>query len=387
MSASVLQAGCAKPTPHDAREVSYGEDDGKKRKVNEAELAQELQRFSSRFIDRMTQASEALAKTQDTETQELIARKTLLYASSALSIATDASPAIGLLDMITFVALCRNALETRLIPEYYGEDARPLLQVFRSAEEETWVIGGKVLSVENQNRLAKLIKDWIRANPDQTRVEFLRLGDFSIVAGAEEKAKAEETSGLLSSVASAVSSADEALLLGERGLYLLQRMPFLLRLQARLGSREIIDDITDEFDKLNRAGPIISQSRMLAQEAGFVAKEAKDLVLALHPLILPKKGLLPQYLASTERIVEKTHSILLDLKTLAPAGDPTLAVDRLLQKIVLYLLALTLGVVAIWWSGYYLYRRAYLRAYLKASSLNPSAARDGHQESDHRRAS
>ena len=56
-----------------------------------------------------------------------------------------------------------------------------------------------------------------------------------------------QTRGLLSSVSTASRAANQALLLTERGLFLLHRMPSVWRLQARLAARDVVADLATEL--------------------------------------------------------------------------------------------------------------------------------------------
>src|SRR5690606_35884848 len=59
--------------------------------IPELELQQEIQRFTTRFVDRITQGAEALQGSSRAAVRDAAMRKNLLYASSALEIATGAS--------------------------------------------------------------------------------------------------------------------------------------------------------------------------------------------------------------------------------------------------------------------------------------------------------
>jgi hypothetical protein len=98
----------------------------------------------------------------------------------------------------------------------------------------------------------------------------------------------------------------------------------------------------------------MAQTASLTDKAALAALEARRLTESLYPLVLPKKGLLPFYLTRTDRIVGKTLAILQELQKSAPART----LDQLMSRLVLYLLALTVGVSFVWWMGYYLVKRA-----------------------------
>lgn len=210
--------------------------------IPELELQQEIQRFTTRFVDRITQGAEALQGSSRAAVRDAAMRKNLLYASSALEIATGASAAVNLLDMFVFVHLCRTVLERHWIPTLYKDDGRELDQAFTRSEDELSQITVRALGTDGHRQLLELVDTWLADNPGQTRVEGIRLADFSAAAGTAAANRALQARGLLSSVKVASEAANEAMVIAERGLFLLHRLPFLWRLQVRLGAREILND-------------------------------------------------------------------------------------------------------------------------------------------------
>ena len=85
------------------------------------ELQESLQRFTTQFADRITQAMDELERASPPGVRDEALRKNLLYVSSALEISTGPDPEVNLLDMFVFVRLCRTALERHWIPRFYRE--------------------------------------------------------------------------------------------------------------------------------------------------------------------------------------------------------------------------------------------------------------------------
>jgi hypothetical protein len=77
----------------------------------ELELQKELQRFATLFGDRITQATETLERVPRADVRDAALKKCLLYATSALEIATGSTSEINLLDMFVFIRLCRAAVD------------------------------------------------------------------------------------------------------------------------------------------------------------------------------------------------------------------------------------------------------------------------------------
>jgi hypothetical protein len=208
----------------------------------EPELQQELQRFTTQFADRITQATETLERSLPPGVRDEALRKNLLYVSSALEVATGADPEINLLDMIVFVRLSKTVLDKHWIPTLYGGKGADLAEIFARSDEELKELAAQALSPDQRVELERLVEAWLAANPGQVRVEGVRLADFSAAAGSAAADRAIDAKGLMSSVRTASRAANQAMLLTERGLFLFHRMPSLWRLQARVGARDMVAD-------------------------------------------------------------------------------------------------------------------------------------------------
>jgi hypothetical protein len=239
--------------------------------LSEAELHEELQRFSTQFADRITQATEVLEE-QSTrqDVRDAALRMNLRYVSSALEIATGQFAEVNLLDMIVLIRLSRAALEKHWIPQLYGEAGHDLAEVFARSEGELASVAERTLSVDQRRQLDELVAAWLAENPDQMRVEGIRLADFSSAAGTAAE-RVQQAKGLLAGVKNAARTANQALLLSERGLFLLQRLPFMWRLQARLAAREMLGDTLVQLSEGPEApiARVTRQARHLARRSAL----------------------------------------------------------------------------------------------------------------------
>jgi hypothetical protein len=210
--------------------------------MDEHELTQELQRFTTRFTDRIAQAAEVLEGSPSQRVRDEALRKTLGYVSSAIEIATGPYAEIGLLDMVVFVHLCRKVLDKHWIPTLYGDEGLELSDAFEKSEAEISDIADRALGASRSANAASLVDEWLADNPTQVRVEGIRLADFASGAARAAADRMLEAKGLLSSVKTATQAANEAMMLVERALFLLHRMPAVWRFHARLAAREILGD-------------------------------------------------------------------------------------------------------------------------------------------------
>lgn len=212
--------------------------------VPEVELQHELQRFVSELSDRLSQATERLGGSPRPSVRDEALRQHLRQVAAAMEIATGPVAHVNLLDMLVFVRLCRVVLERHWIPNVFGTEATQLEEGFVWAERQLGTLAARVLSSEQQASLEGVLHAWLAQNPAQVRVEGIRLADFAGAAGAAAFDGARQSRGLLSSMRSASEAASQALLLSERTMFLVHRLPFLWRLQARVAARELLSDAT-----------------------------------------------------------------------------------------------------------------------------------------------
>jgi hypothetical protein len=235
--------------------------------MSETELQQDIQRVATVFMDRVAQFGEPEenAPRQPAQRQALLQRG-LLYAASALDIATGPSPELNVLDMLVFTRLCRGALEQHWIPRALGQEGETLATAFALAEQETWDVAAKMLDPAQQDEVRESIAVWEAAHPQQFRVEGVRFQSFAEHLGAISSDHMQKTRGLLGQVRSATHSADQALLVSERAFFLVHRLPFLIRLQARLGVQETL---SDSMTRLPDVEALIKRCTLYALLAGL----------------------------------------------------------------------------------------------------------------------
>src|SRR5262249_44238259 len=143
-------------------------------------------------------------------------------------------------------------LERYWIPELYGADGSGISEVFARTEAELSELTKQLLTPAQREQLDSIVEAWLAANPSQVRVEGIRLTDFAAQAGPAAAETVGRAKGLLASVSSATRAANQALLLSERALFLVHRMPFVLRLQARVAARELWRDAAVQLSALRR---------------------------------------------------------------------------------------------------------------------------------------
>lgn len=334
-------------------------------RASEIELQEELQRFTTQFLERMSQATIQIYDSNDPRVRSLAAHQSLRYASSALDIATGPRPELNLLDMMTFIRLSRGTVKDYWIPKFYGAKGKDLLTAFDDAERDISVIANGRMTTEQMATVDRLLQNWRNENPDLILVEGVRLTDFAHHAGKLESERSEEIGGLISGIKGAVSTADQAFLLANRAIFLGQRMPSLLRLQTRIGAQEIL---SDTMKQLSTTGDFATESSALAQELSAVLMQLNEALRQAGPLMKEYRQHFPynpnstldQKLTTANMTVVEMRKLLEDLNNLSPEAVQK-GVQEVRQQIKEMIWELTkaiaiLGVILIgfWWLGYYL---------------------------------
>jgi hypothetical protein len=266
-----------------------------------------------------------------------------------------------------------------------GESVHELLTVLTTASDEVWSIARKILTPEQEVRLARMIASWQEENPDQHRVEGIRFVEFS--AMARDAHRIGEASGLLSPVKAVTARADQALLLGERAMFLAPRIPFLIRLHTRVGALEVLDDVTSKLAhvegllrKVTELEPMLHHTNELLRRAGDLTVQAGTTIGAARelsdtalPLLQGAERLLaggPEHTAMPNRVellmrasdglLARVHELLGRVTALvgddpaqalaAVEGSVTRSAEQLLWKAG----AVGAALIALFWAGYFL---------------------------------
>jgi signal transduction histidine kinase len=234
-----------------------------------------------------------------------------------------------------------------------------------------------VLDAEGRAKLESLIADWRRENPNQYRVERVRLMDFAQHAGRVEEERAKAAGGILSNVKQATQTVDQALLLGERAVFMAHRMPFLVRLQGRVGAREMLSDAVSELrsptsELMGRAEglePMVGTLTTLVERSADTTREARRLVEQVTPLSPSPEAMerLRDTITKADALTTHTTTMLQELHGLAGGGanGPGAMVSQraegLLKRAVLYLALLGGAWSMAWWGGYFIVKRRLAR--------------------------
>lgn len=289
--------------------------------ISQAEVQRSLNQATGQFMSRINQAMlEGWGASP--RVQQAMVRQHLVYTSAAVEIATGQLPEANLLDMMVFMTLCRQALEEHVVPKIPGTGGQGISRAFGRSERDVWGIAGRVMSTQSQQKLMSMTRKWRTANPTRLRVEGVRLLDFGGLAGV----RADQARGLLADVMARTGAADQTLLLAERAVFLLHRLPFLLRAQARIGPGESGERLADAASYLARADRLLAKADAVDRVLGQVvslAKGASALTRQACDQAKKENPLVPETLRalrSAGELVERTARLLQQVEGLAGAA-------------------------------------------------------------------
>jgi hypothetical protein len=370
-------------------------------RVNQTQIQESLHRFMGVFWDRILQAAEPLmSPTAPPKVRTVAMRQILLYASSSMDIATGRFPEISLTDMIVFMDLCHGVIEDYWLPEVFGERGGRALEVaFKKSGDDLDRLAEGIMTPQQIADVHRLVQGWRRENPGQRRVEHFRPFSYAALAGRTETDREREARGIVRSVRAAIESADEALLMGERAIFLTHRLPFLLRFQARLGLQELIQDglatlgVDDALAHVKELQPLIGDASTLAARADQAANDSRALLETLRPLLQPRgRGeelRAERLVASANRLAAEAHADLRELdgleRVLASANRLTDKATEWLQTVraeghrgLIYFAVLVAVLMSLFWAGYVVAHRLTRDGDRDRPAPRGSAADPGH---------
>jgi hypothetical protein len=248
-------------------------------KMSQLQLQEQLQRFYTRFTERLVEnLTNTLTILKDPKLSETSYRQYLLYDSEALKIVTGPYPEINMLDMLVFVKLSKSAVKEYWIPNVFHESGKGLLKAFDESEMDIEKIAGQLITEEQIRKVDTLVLEWKKHHANQRRVEKIRLAEFSdFISYSKDAGKTDggfSFSELVVDTQGAISAVDEMVLVANRGIFLVQQLPFLVRLHSRILAMEMVDDFSFRFGAFAQSAGVARQ-----------AQESPGLLMKMEALI------------------------------------------------------------------------------------------------------
>lgn len=204
--------------------------------MSAAELEHALYAYADRYASNIAAATDAIARDNPSAEQRRIlhlARR--IGVSSAYDIATAPDPFRKLLDMVLMTTLQSYVwIDEDRAERTFGERAEPLIRTLRELRVDIWKLAAQVLRPDELQLLDALILDWRRQHPDAPIVSYshARLDDVASDRNREVLEEIKRASGWFG-IGEATKAMDEARQLGERTLFQVKRMPWIINWQAQ----------------------------------------------------------------------------------------------------------------------------------------------------------
>ncbi len=299
--------------------VSEGEEEMGKT-ITQEHLQAVLMDFADTFGSKYARATSFLVEQDSTPDRVSAARLRFYWIYSAFSIASDRNPTINLADMVILVTMSRIVWEEYWQPEVFGESAQVVVKTLKELEKAIWTLAAKVLTPEQQKELLALIHEWLKKNPDQHWVGFIRLSNILELVG-EDSVFQEETQpgGLLAPVKEATEAVDEIRASAERAMYLASRMQILLSFQAEM----VFHDLANQREIRQLLSDITGFRETVERLPAQVSEERKRLMQELES----KEGLVRSVLADIRQTMSEGN----DLTSLV--NETTKSVDTVSTRI------------------------------------------------------
>lgn len=282
-------------------------------------LQTDLQRFADEYATRTIEAFAAYAESVGTaEARHQVLRWKVAVNTDLLTIVTGPNPQANLIDLLALATL------TRMSFERFGEqtDGSPalerVLEIMRTLELYAWNhLAAKAFTAAQQQELRNFLERWWEMNPSGQPIFFARPAESrSLIRptdpGATRPGSIFALVGLdpIAGLDPAVREVTRARLLAERGLFMAQRMPFLLRWHLEM--------LTTDLLREQSIGEILTQTADLSESADRISR-------ALESFSETAVELPDRITAEREAILEAITLQEGSLRELADAASQTLA--------------------------------------------------------------
>jgi hypothetical protein len=281
----------------------------------------QLQRYVDDFLARTDQSLNRYTQIVGTESARVeVLRLRLNASSSVISIASGPNPTANLLDLVSVTVLTRKTIEDYWIKTTNGAAFKPWLQVSRVMETNVWALAGRWLTTNQVEELRVGINQWYARTPEMRTAFFARPNEFASMVRTSSQKGSEMNSvfGLVNldptaGLDPAVREVTRTRLFAERAMFVMQRMPFLLRTQTELLAYELSEQPSVQLALSNTTRLSESADRMsrAAQDIGQTATQLPDLIKTERKEIM----------ASLEQQEGKLHNLLTDVDRALTSGE------------------------------------------------------------------
>lgn len=166
--------------------------------------------------------------TPEQRRDEMVTR--LGLSSSIVAIAMQPDAVDALADLLTFTTLTADAQRVAALGKEADSYEARLLRALEQNDADAWHVAERWVNEPTRIAFREHILSWKGSRSSAAEVAFVRLADVKRAGSTS----VESDSGLFDSLHAATEQFDQTRMLAERSLFLAQRMPFLMRLQAEV---------------------------------------------------------------------------------------------------------------------------------------------------------
>jgi hypothetical protein len=303
-----LAACAAGPTP--SPRASGG--DARERKVtatgvDATRLQSQLLALADTTLARLGGATAPGALDKDPGIRRFSLATRLTLGTAVIGIVTGPDTVDALLDMVTHTTLVAEGARNEAKGKAADSPQARLVKALELNEADAWALAANWADAPTRAALRERILSWPGERKSAAEVAYVRLSDLPR-GGA---ASAEAGEGAVSSLRAAVQQAEQARMLGERGMFLAQRTPYALRWQAEVLINDTLamDDMQRLLASVN--GLTNTADSAVREMAAMPAQLSKERVAALQDLFARIEQERKATLEQMASIIQKERATIL----------------------------------------------------------------------------
>jgi len=199
------------------------------------ELRQRLMAFADLAMGEMARASASILRSDSTaQTRAFVQLLQAQVAATSLALAVEPDPETALQDLMVSMAAERASLAAPSTPPMDPAARAVLDTTLGRLEGEIWTVGESTYAPAELSTLRARIKGWQDDAPKSSPAGLVRVADLPATAGPQM------SKGLFAPLDEANRQLEESRLLGERFLFLAERLPVITLWQAEAVTWEVL---------------------------------------------------------------------------------------------------------------------------------------------------
>ncbi len=291
-------------------------------RLTQAEVGGLVRSFADKYVAVVNQAiTEMMERTSDPAARAVAQRRRLASASSAYSIAATPNPEVALLDLAVLVTVEREIIVRGDMHDAFGDLVNILTNAYDKVDSDVWGLVSRVFTPQQTEELTDAIERWLTANPDLKDASFIRVEEFAKLRSESTLSRVGQPGGLsmLAPINEATRAADDIRQLGERALFLTQRLPQVIRWQAELLVGDALGDPRSLAALGNVKGVGDGVSRLAAtleELPAEVQRERRETIRAVRDTVAAERdaaiALVDERTATLSQLLREARGALAD---------------------------------------------------------------------------